>query len=267
MTHKLTGRVALVTGAGAGIGAASAIALAQAGAHAIVSDINGSAAEAVAQAIRDSGGSAVAAALDVASEEDWATVTAQIDAESGPISILHSNAALTSQQSLAADLLVTDLDLDVFDKILGVNLRGAVLSCKYVIPHMLTVGRGSIILTSSVKGSTGSAHRTAYSVSKGGVDSLVKVIATGYGKSGIRCNAIAPGIVETDALTFLDADRRHQLATAHLTPGFARPGDIASAVAFLASDSSAFITGQVINVDGGLTAHTPALSPDGSRGE
>lgn len=267
MAERLDGRVAVVTGAGSGIGAASAMGLAEAGAAVAVTDIDLESARRVAAGISDKGFHATAVHLDVSEEEAWLAALALIRRELGPVTVLHGNAALTSAEAYAADLTVTDLDMGVFDRVLAVNLRGAVLGCKHVIPDMVAAGGGSIVLTSSVKGLTGSAHRTAYSISKGGLDSLTRMVATGYGKAGVRCNAVAPGIVMTDAIASVPAPQRAALESAHLTSTLGRPEDIAKAVVFLASDSAAFITGQVICVDGGLLAHTAALSPVGSRGE
>ena len=260
MAGRLDGRVALVTGAGSGIGAASATALAREGASVAVTDIDLEAASAVAGRI---GGRAWR--LDVSQEAEWIDVVGQVSAAFGPVTVLHSNAAWTGAESFGADLLVTDLSVDVFDKVMAVNLRGGMLACKHVIPGILTAGGGSIVITSSVKGLTGSTHRTAYSMSKAGLDALVRMVATGYGKAGVRCNAVAPGIVATAAIDAVPAAQKAALEDAHLTPTLGRPEDIADAVVFLASDEAAFITGQVICVDGGLAAHTAALSPPGSR--
>lgn len=265
MSGRLTGQIALVTGAGSGIGAASAAALAGEGAAVAVTDVNVQSARTVAAKLVADGHRAVALHLDVSSEPHWRHAVDQASAELGPITVLHSNAALTSPQAYAADLGVVDLDMALFDQVIGVNLRGGVLACKHVVPGMLAAGGGSIILTSSVKGLTGSAHRTAYSISKGGLDALTRSVATTYGKGGVRCNALAPGIVATEAIQSVPAAQRTALEDAHLTPSLGTPADIANAVVFLASADSAFITGQVICVDGGLTAHTAALSPAGSR--
>jgi NAD(P)-dependent dehydrogenase (short-subunit alcohol dehydrogenase family) len=267
MTGRLDGRTALVTGAGSGIGAASAAALAEAGAAVVVTDINLDAARLVAAGIADKGHRAIAVGLDVSLEAAWRDAIAAVHADLGPVTVLHSNAALTSPEIYAADLGVVDLEVDVFDRIIAVNLRGGMLACKHVVPDMVDAGGGSIVLTSSVKGLTGSAHRTAYSMSKGGLDALTRVVATGYGKAGVRCNAIAPGIVATEAMESIPAAQLRALQDAHLTRSLGRPADLANAVVFLASDAAAFITGQVLCVDGGLAAHVPALSPPGSRGE
>lgn len=265
MIARLDGRVALVTGAGSGIGAASAAALAEAGAAVAVTDVDLPSAEKVAADIAERGQRAIALRLDVAREPQWRDAVATTVARLGTVTVLHSNAALTSLADYAADLGVTELSVEVFDRVIAVNLRGGVLGCKHVLPGMLAAGGGSIVLTSSVKGSTGSAHRTAYSISKAGLDALARAVATGYGKGGVRCNAIAPGIVATEAIDAMPAAQRAALEDAHLTPALGTAADIADAVVFLASGRAAFITGQVLSVDGGLGAHTAALSPPGTR--
>ena len=262
--QRLDGRVALVTGAGSGIGAASARALAEAGAAVAVTDIDLSAAKAVRAKILGEGFSAIAVRLDVAIEKDWTEALDVVRQQLGPVTVLHSNAALTSPEAYAADLGVVDLDADVFDRVIAVNLRGGVLGCKHVVPDMLASGGGSIVITSSVKGLTGSAYRTAYSISKAGLNALARMVATGYGKSGVRCNAVAPGIVMTDGIASIPPGQMAALRDAHLTPTLGRPEDIANVVVFLATDAAAFITGQVICVDGGLLAHIAALSPASS---
>lgn len=265
---RLAGRVALVTGAAGGIGAASATALAREGASVGVSDLDFDGATQVAKAITGAGGIATPLPLDVSDGDQWRAALTDLADAYGPVDVLHSNAALTTREALTNDLDVTTLDMDLFDQVISVNLRASVLGCKLVIPGMIEAGRGSIVITSSVKGLVGSAHRTAYSVAKGGLDALTRMVAAGYGKKGIRCNAIAPGIVMTAAVeAAVPPERLSALQAAHLTPTMGRPEDIAAAVVFLASDEAAFITGQVIAVDGGLIGHTAALSPPGARGE
>lgn len=265
MAGRVDGRIALVTGAGSGIGAASAIALSAQGAAVIVTDIRDDTAAKVATDIINAGGHATSWALDVASEDQWRATVERARAELGPITILHSNAALTSRHAYDGDLGVVDLSMELFDAVIAVNLRGSVLGCKHVIPVMIEAGGGAIILMSSVKAATGSAYRTAYSVSKGGIDTLARVVATGYGKRGVRCNAIAPGIVLTSANAAMPESQMLALRQAHLTPELGTAEDVANAVVYLASEEAKFVTGQVLCVDGGLASHTDALSPAGSR--
>ena len=262
----LTGRTALVTGAGSGIGAASAAALARAGATVAVTDIDAESAATVAKQITAAGGAASSYRLDVADEAEWAACVAAVEAELGSIPVLHSNAAPTGGELMNRDLDVVSMDVTLWRRILDVALTGGMLACKHTVPGMVAAGGGAIVITSSVKGQTGSAYRTAYNSAKGGLDALVRTVATGYGKKGVRCNAIAPGIVETPGLReTVPAARLQELEDAHLLPYLGGAEDIAEAVVFLTSDAGRFVTGQVIVVDGGLTAHAPALSPGGSR--
>jgi NAD(P)-dependent dehydrogenase (short-subunit alcohol dehydrogenase family) len=239
--------VALVTGAGGGIGAASSVALAEQGFAVVVTDINGDAAERVALDLRDRGASAVAAVLDVADEQSWRQAIQLSEASFGPVTVLHNNAGLTSAHVNARDLQVATMDVELWDAVMAVTLRGSMLGCKHVVP---------------VKGSTGSSLRTAYSTAKSGLAGLVRVVAAGYGKYGIRCNAVAPGIIETEGFRVNAAPSTVKALEADtLLPRLGRAEDIAAMVAFLASEGGSFVTGQWIVVDGGLTSHTPALSP------
>jgi NAD(P)-dependent dehydrogenase (short-subunit alcohol dehydrogenase family) len=257
----LDGRVAIVTGAASGIGRATAHALAAAGAAVVVADLAGDGAKRVADEVEAAGGRALAQPVDVADE---ASVVAMIEAaleRFGRLDVLHNNAAATDPALLGGDLELTDMDVSVWDRTLEVNLRGPMLGCKHAIPHMLERGSGAIVNTSSAAGLAGDLVRAAYGASKAGLDSLTRYVATQYGKRGIRCNAIAPGVIETPALAAnVPREQIDAYERSHLTPRLGRPEDIARAVVFLASDDAAFITGQVISVDGGLLAHHPSYS-------
>jgi len=258
----LTGRVALVTGAGSGIGAATARALAAHGAAVAVTDLAGDSAERVAKEIEQSGGRAVAHVLDVAAEDAWVAVVARTEQELGAITVLHGNAAPTGGAVMSRDLDVTSMDSGVWDLVMAVVLRGNMLGCKHVIPSMIAAGGGSIVLTSSIKGRVGSSARTAYSVAKGGLDQLVRMVATEYGHLGIRCNGIAPGIIATPGLReTVGEEYVTRLQAAHLVPRLGTAEDVAAAVLYLASDASGFMTAHTLVLDGGLSAYVPVMSP------
>ncbi len=265
---RLRGRVAIVTGGGSGIGRASALALAREGAAVLVADLSLEGAERVAGEIVAAGGRAAARAVDVSDEASVAGMVADAVARFGGLDVLHNNAAATSWDVLGGDGEITGLDLAIWERSLAVNLRGPFLGCKHAIPAMLKRGRGAIVNTSSASGATGDLVRTAYGVSKAGVDGLTRYVATQYGKRGIRCNAIAPGVIETPALRQnVPAEQIALFERHHLTPRLGSPEDIAAAVVFLASDDAAFITGQVIAVDGGLLAHHPTVAEVRALGE
>jgi NAD(P)-dependent dehydrogenase (short-subunit alcohol dehydrogenase family) len=266
--QRLTGRVAIVTGAGSGIGRASALALALEGAAVLVADISREAAERVAEEVREAGGRAQAQVADVADEASVAAMVAAALKRFGGVDILHNNAAATGWDVLGGDGEITELDLAIWERSLAVNLRGPFLGCKHAIPALLKRGGGAIVNTSSASGLTGDLVRTAYGVSKAGVDGLTRYVATQYGKRGIRCNAVAPGVIETPALRQnVPAEQVALFERHHLTPRLGTPENVAAAVVFLASDDAAFITGQVISVDGGLLAHHPTVAEARALGE
>ena len=175
----------------------------------------------------------------------------------GRLDILHNTAALLDLASLQQDGTVLDTPLEIWDQTMAVNVRGYAVACKHVIPHMRATGGGSIINTSSTEAEYGNFARIAYASSKGAVCTLTRYIATQHAHEGIRCNTIMPGLILDPALEaqvggFGTMVQRHVLAGRN-----GRPEDIAATAAFLASDDSAFITGQEIKVDGGLQMHVP----------
>ena len=253
---RLKGKAAVVTGGGGGIGGATARALAREGASVLVVDVNEDAAASVAAGIAEAGGVAGAFRADLSEEPEVEAVVAEVMERFGRLDVLHNNAALTDSDFLSADTAVTELSLEVWERTLAVNLRSQMLMCKHAVPIMAEQGGGSIINMSSGASLKGDRTRTAYGVSKAGVNALTLYVATSHGKKGIRANTILPGLVITDAVrAHLKEEMLASLSKATLTPSVGQPDDIADVVVFLASDESRYITGQMLAVDGGMSAH------------
>ena len=252
---ELTGKVALVTGAGGGIGHASALAFAAAGAAVLAADIDGERAAATAVSIRANGGAAAGWAVDVADEQQVQAMVAAAVAEFGGLDILHNNVADVRPEILGNDVGAAQIDTALWDHCLAVNLRGTMLGCKWAIPALLKRGGGAIVNTSSVGGQVGQEQNFAYGVSKSGVDGLTRYVATAYGKRGIRCNAVAPGFTLTAAARALPEPLQQVFLNNVLTPYLGEPEDIAAVAVFLCTPAARYVTGQIIAVDGGETAH------------
>jgi NAD(P)-dependent dehydrogenase (short-subunit alcohol dehydrogenase family) len=252
---RLTDRTAIVTGGASGIGRAVARVLAREGAAVVVADIQMGAAESVVSEIREAGGRAIATCTDVSDEDAIREmVDAAIDAF-GRLDVLHNNAS--DLRLLQSDLDVVGMDVGLWDRTLAISLRGPMLGCKHAIPRMLEQGGGSIVNTSSINGRRGDVTRTAYGAAKGGLNTLTQYVATTYGGRGIRCNAICPGVIRTrPGMTGDDPGLRPMLNST--TAGrFGEPEEVAELVLFLASPESAFVTGQIIEIDGGLLSRMP----------
>jgi NAD(P)-dependent dehydrogenase (short-subunit alcohol dehydrogenase family) len=246
----------MVTGGAGGIGAASARGLAAEGASVMVVDIDAEGAVRTAATIEEAGGSAGWVRTDLADEGQVAGAVAATLERFGRLDILHNNAALTDSDFLSRDTRVTELTTEVWEKTMAVNLRSQMLTSKHAIPAMVATGGGSIINMSSGASLKGDRTRTAYGVSKAGVNALTMYTAAGHGKDGIRVNTIVPGLIITDAVrAHLPAGILDKLGRATLTPYLGQPEDIAALVVFLASDESRYITGQMITIDGGMSAH------------
>lgn len=259
---RLQGKVALVVGGGRGIGRASALRLAAEGAAVAVADVRAANADAVAAEITERGGRSIGIACDVADEAQIQAMVAAAVKGLGPVNILHNNAADTRPEILGADGDVIGMTTELWDQTIAVNVRGPMLTCKHVIPVMLDNGGGAIVNTSSASGLTGDLVRTAYAASKAALNSLTWSIATMYGKRGVRCNAVAPGLVLSERHLSDDPGTTSVALSHHLTPRVGVPEDIAAAVAYLASDDAAFVTGHILRVDGGLLVHMPMVAQE-----
>ncbi|OBA70632.1 hypothetical protein A5641_12365 [Mycobacterium sp. 1554424.7] len=253
---RLAEKVAIVTGGAGGIGAATARELAREGAAVAVVDVDEAKAAGVADEIRRTGARAIALGGDLAREATARDVVESTVAEFGRVDVLHNNAALTASDFLSRDTTVTETSLDVWQRSLEVNLGSQLLMCKYAVPEMRRGGGGSIVNMSSGAALKGDRTRLAYGVSKAGVHTLTMYVATSEGKAGVRANTIVPGLILTDAVrAHLSEEIIDRLGRATLTPYLGEPQDVADLVVFLASDASRYITGQMIAIDGGTSAH------------
>ena len=252
----LKGKVAIVTGGAGRIGRAVVGRLAAEGVRVAVADIDAEAAAAVAA---DHGEMAHGEAFDAADPGSIARMVAATVERFGGVDILHNNAAFVGLGELGSDTTALETPLDLWDMTMNVNVRGYLVAAREVLPHMIARGGGSIINTSSGSGHRGDDVRIAYGTSKGAVSAMTLYLAAQHGKQGVRCNAIAPGMIADQKLRemtpkLVALNERHNLLAR-----IGHPDDIASLVAFLASDEAAFITGQVITIDGGQNSHNPQM--------
>ncbi len=241
-------RCALVTGASRGIGRAIAAALAREGWPVCVNFLERrEAAGELVRELREEGRAAMTFRADVA---DRAAVEAMVRAaeeELGPVELLVNNAGISHQG------LFQDTDDGTWDRLLAVNLTGARNAIWAVLPHMVSEKRGCVVNISSMWGLRGGSCEAAYAAAKAGLIGLTRSLALELAPSGVRVNCVAPGCVETDMVRVLGAETRRMLEEETPLGRLGRPEDVAEAVAFLASDRAAFITGQVLTADGGFT--------------
>jgi NAD(P)-dependent dehydrogenase (short-subunit alcohol dehydrogenase family) len=244
----LVGRRALVTGASRGIGRSIALALAAAGARVALASRKQEGVDAVTQEIVRTGGTALALACHVGRRDDIDALVARVVDAWGGIDVLVNNAGTNPAMSP-----LVELPDGVWEKILEVNLRGPLRLCQRVAPLMTAAGRGSIINMSSVAAVDPFPLLGAYSISKAGLDSLTKVLARELGPSGVRVNGIAPGLIDTQFSAALMSSPQIYEGTIARTAlrRHGMPDDVVGAALFLASDASAFVTGQTLIVDGG----------------
>ncbi len=249
MLARLNGKTCLITGGGNGIGRASAHLFAIEGAEIIAADYNVEAAEQVVAAIKQAGGTALAAKVDVGDEASVdAMVAAGIDAF-GKIDVLLNSAGGGSTR----DGPVTELALDEFWRTIRVDLFGTLLCCRKLIPEMVRQGGGSIINISSLRAVIGTHGADAYTASKGGVLAMTRAIAMQWAKHNVRANVMAPGVVLTERVAAMIKEDNPLYQKSLLGPS--QPEDVAALALYLASDESRKVTGAVLRLDSGASIY------------
>ena len=243
---ELNQKVALVTGGGQGIGRVIADNLAKMGAHTVLGDVNLENAEKAAKNIRDNGGKATAVLLNVMDPVNVRQVFDLIGKEFKPLDILVNNAGITK------DGLFIRMKEDDWDRVLAVNLKGSFLCGQQAAKQMMKQRSGSIVNIASIVGVMGNPGQANYSASKAGLIGLTKTMARELAPRNITVNAIAPGFIDTDMTRVLDDKIRDKLIEQIPLARLGLPVDIAHSVTFLVSGRSNYITGQVINVNGGM---------------
>ncbi|HTZ96108.1 MAG TPA: 3-oxoacyl-[acyl-carrier-protein] reductase [Terriglobales bacterium] len=241
-----SGRVALITGASQGIGRACAVKLAESGATVAVAARSQEKLNELAQEIVAKGGQAVVFPVDVANEDEIKSAFKAAIAQFGKIDILVNNAGITRDQ------LVMRMKRADWDAVINTNLTSAYLCIQQVIGSMLKQRWGRIINITSVFGQMGQAGQANYASSKAGLIGLTMAIAREVGSRSITCNAVAPGFIETPMTSVLGEDFKQNALKSIPLARIGTPQDIANAVAFLASEEAAYITGHVLNVNGGM---------------
>jgi 3-oxoacyl-[acyl-carrier protein] reductase len=244
---RLMDKVSIITGAGSGIGHATAVKFAREGAKVAVCDINEQSAQDVAREIRDSGGEAIAFAIDVTRKESIARMVEGVMAKWGRIDTLVNNAGIVQDAQLKK---MTD---DQFDAVIDVNLKGVYNCTKAVVDIMLEQHSGCILNASSIVGLYGNFGQTNYAASKFAVIGMMKTWARELGKKGIRSNAICPGFIETPILKQMPQKVVQMMEDKVPMGRLGRPEEIANTYAWLASDEASYINGAVIEVSGGST--------------
>ncbi len=240
-------RVALVTGGSRGIGRAIATRLGEQGHPVAVNYASrADAADEVVAAIRAAGGEALAVGADVGDEDAVAAMFEEVGSTLGPVEILVNNAGITR------DDLLLRMKTDAWDDVLRVNLRAAFLCTKAALRGMLRAKWGRVVCVSSVAGVAGNPGQANYAAAKAGLIGFAKSVAKEVGSRGITVNVVAPGFVETDMTDALGDDVRTAVLPSIATGRFGQPEEVASLVGYLCADEAAYITGQVIRVDGGL---------------
>ncbi|MDH7571332.1 MAG: 3-oxoacyl-[acyl-carrier-protein] reductase [Armatimonadota bacterium] len=239
-------QVVVITGGGSGIGRTTALFFAKEGARVAVPDLNVPGGRETEQLIRDAGGEALFVEMNVTSLADCERMVSEVTAQWGRIDVLVNNAGI------ARDNLVLRMKEEEWDAVLDTNLKGAFLCTKAVLKQMLRQRSGRIINIASVMGQLGGLGQPNYSAAKAGLIAFTKSVAREVASRGILVNAVAPGFIET-AMTLNLPDDKRQYYLENIPLGrYGSPEDVARVIGFLASEDASYLTGQVINVDGGM---------------
>jgi NAD(P)-dependent dehydrogenase (short-subunit alcohol dehydrogenase family) len=252
LARLLDGKIALVTGGGSGIGRATALAFAREGAKVLIADVIVDSAKETLQMIKEAGGEGMVTKVDVSQSEEVESMVNQLVDTYGRLDCAFNNAGIGGGWGFTAKCTEEE-----WDRVMSINLKGVWLCMKYEIPQMLQQGGGSIVNTASVAGLVGMLGTPAYVASKHGVVGITKAAAMEYATSGIRINAVCPGIIRTPMIgRRLERKPESEAVYRSMEPmgRLGTPEEIAEAVVWLSSDAASFVTGLPMAVDGGLVA-------------
>ena len=248
--NRFEDRVAIVTGAASGIGRATALRLAAEGATVVIADVNLEGAGSVAKSISEGGGRALALGVDVTDAHGVRAMTERAVSAFGKLDILVSNAGWDRAGSFA------DTDEELWDRVIAINYRGHLATCHAALPYMKQRGGGRIVTVASDAGRVGSSGEVVYSGAKGAVIAFTKGLAREVARDGINVNCVAPGLVDTPLLAGIAEGNEKLIAAIVRSIPLRRTGvpeEVAAAICFFASPDAAYITGQTLSVNGGLT--------------